>query len=119
MADVPQNVKFWAFLASAILAVAVLVMLIDMSIKASILQESNALRLVIEGSRNDQGREARNMDAAPSNGSSPPNVLAADDAGLEKGDVPAGDPEPDFSQIKRATRPNTRGPRNRNLPETD
>lgn len=48
------RLKFWTILAGIILGVSVLVMLIDMSIKAAILEESAKLRRVILGERERQ-----------------------------------------------------------------
>jgi hypothetical protein len=111
-----ENVKFWTFLASAILAVAVAVMLIDMSIKASILEESNSLRLLIEGGRNDQARKTRAMDATSGNGSRSPDVLGANDAGLETGNVPASDTVSPLSRGPRKSRSNPRGQSSGDIP---
>jgi hypothetical protein len=52
-----------------ILAISVTVMLVDMSIKASILEQANALRLDIEGARNDRfNRTSDPMDRTRVNG---------------------------------------------------
>lgn len=82
-----DNVKFWTFLAGMILMVSVTVLLIDMSIKAAILEESNALRLVIEESRNGQRKESADHKRTSGNGSGTPDVLGQYDAGMETGNV--------------------------------
>jgi hypothetical protein len=84
-----DNIKFWSFLAGMILMVSVAVLLIDMSIKAAILQESNTLRLAIEGERNDRASKASsNGNNHHSNNSSP--ILGVFPAGMETGDVANG-----------------------------
>lgn len=110
-----DNQKFWVLVTTAILAVSVLVLLIDMSIKAAILAESNQLRLVIEGERNDKGRKAGAMDAAPSNGNSAPDVLGADDSGVEKGYVYPSDTVTPIP-LRRKPKPGPRGQSSGDIP---
>lgn len=86
-----DTIKFWTVLAATILVVSILVMLIDMSIKAAILQESNSLRLVIEEQRNRGARKtAANPDGADNDSSNPSVLLDIDATGLEVGDVANG-----------------------------
>ena len=90
MANTKDPVKFWLFLVALMLATAVAVLLLDISIKAAILEESNALRLAIERERNEQfvrRTEVPNANGASGNGSHPGDVVDINDAGLEKGDA--------------------------------
>jgi hypothetical protein len=80
---VSENVKFWALLAGVMLSVSVAVMLIDLSIKAAILEESNTLRKVILGERETKaGSNGASHDVA---NRSP--VLDNDATGLETANV--------------------------------
>ena len=66
-------------------------MLIDMSIKAAILQESNSLRLVIEEQRNRGERKAgTNPNGADNHGSNSSVLLDIDATGMETRDVANG-----------------------------
>ena len=57
-----ENVKFWALLAAVMLAVSVAVMLIDLGIKAAILEESNTLRRMILNGREAEAASSRTSD---------------------------------------------------------
>lgn len=102
---VPQNdhIKFWTFLAAMILMVAVAVLLIDMSIKAAILGESNELRLMIEGERNDRAAKA-NSNGSGNNGSSASPVLGKFPTGMETRDVVDGSKKTVQSRAPRGQR---------------
>ena len=86
-----DTLKFWTFLTICLLAVAVAVTLIDLTIKASILAESNAMKLRLEEFEVNHGQEIYgridqgNSANGSVNGHLPGNVLATDDAGLETG----------------------------------
>ncbi len=81
-----DNIKFWTVLAGMILLVSVAVLLIDMSIKAAILGESNSLRLLIEGEYNDRAAKASsNGTGNHTSGTNP--VLGEFPAGMEVGNV--------------------------------
>jgi len=84
-----DHIKFWTFLAGTILMVAVAVLLIDMSIKAAILGESNTLRLIIEGENNDRAAKA-NSNGASHNGTNSSSVLGVFSAGMETEHVANG-----------------------------
>jgi hypothetical protein len=99
-----DNVKFWTFLTTMILAVAVGVLLIDMSIKAAILQESNQLRLLIEGERNDRGTKRPVPNGSSGNGSGTPDVLGKYATGMEAGNVSENDSPKDTQNGRRTRR---------------
>lgn len=95
-----DSMKFWAILTVMLLAVAVIVTFVDLTIKASILAESNSLKLAIEdwevrygfkqAGRSDQGNSADNSN----NGHFPGDVLATGDAGLAAGSLDKADKTP-------------------------
>jgi hypothetical protein len=117
MAD-RDNVKFWTVLAATILVVSVMVMLIDMSIKAAILEESNALRLAIEGQRNGRGKEESDNNRANSNGSGTPNVLGEYDPRVEAGNVLPSDTVSANPRPRRRAKPKASGD-SREIPPGD
>jgi hypothetical protein len=80
----PENIKFWTILTVLMLATAVAVMLIDLSIKAAILEESNALRRVI---LNGRGEEKPATSGTSDDSSSPSVLLDFDPTGMETGNV--------------------------------
>lgn len=100
-----DNQRFWTTLSILILMVAIAVTLIDLSIKAAILQESNDLRRVIlngrrEASTDDYGDD-RNRDSAP-------DVLDIDAAGMENPDVSVnGATKASATKRARPTKPRT------------
>ena len=100
-----ENVKFWTFLTTMILAVAALVLIIDMSIKAAILQESNDLRLLIEGERNVRGSKETAPQRTSGNGSGTPHVLGEYATGMETRNVSQGDSKPAKAPRPRRTKP--------------
>ena len=85
----PDNIKFWTFLAGMILLVACAILFIDMAIKTAILQESNALRLVIEGEYNDRAAKTNRNGSNNHRGDTGP-VLGKFPTGMETGDVANG-----------------------------
>lgn len=74
--DLPK-VRFWAVLAVMILLVCIAVSMIDLSIKAAIIEESNNLRLFMESVRNGQRTEGPDKSGANSNGTD--NVAVSGD----------------------------------------
>jgi hypothetical protein len=100
-----ETLKFWAFLTMMLLGVAVAVTLIDLSIKAAILAESNAMKLQMEEWEVRYGQKAagRDVEGNPSNGrfhgSISSDLLGPDDARLEAGSATA---DGETSPIPRA-----------------
>lgn len=92
MKESKDNIKFWTVLAGIILAVSVTVLLIDMSIKAAILEESNALRRVLLGVQDDRSAKA-DSDGANHDSSRPGSILGEFSAGMEAGNVSNGNQE--------------------------
>src|SRR4029077_4695604 len=84
-----DTTKFWAILTIMLLAVAITVTLIDLGIKASILAESNSMKLAMEewevrngqkvSGRTDTGNSANGRFDAGLSG----DVLDTDNAGME------------------------------------
>lgn len=110
MKESKDNIKFWTFLAGIILAVSVTVLLIDMSIKAAILEESNALRRVLLGVQDDRSAKA-NSNGASNDANRPGPVLDKFSAGMEAGNVPNGNQAPvSKANGRKQTQPRT--PRN-------
>jgi hypothetical protein len=91
-----DTTKFWAILLIMLLAVAVTVTLIDLGIKASILAESNSLKLAMEewevrngqkaSGRIDERNSANDRFDAGLSG----DVLSTNDAGMEAGNAANG-----------------------------
>jgi hypothetical protein len=110
MANAKDPVKFWMFLVALMLATAVAVLLLDISIKAAILEESNALRLAIERERNEQyvrRTEVPNPHGASGNGSYSSDELGVDATRLETGNAANRTKEP----AKKVTARRTAKPR--------
>lgn len=86
-----SKVRFWGILAIMILAVAITVTLVDLTIKAAILQESNSLRLLIERETNAKGTEGPDNSGiaadATNDGTVPGDVLAIKPVRLEARNV--------------------------------
>lgn len=103
--DLPK-VRFWAVLAVMILLVCIAVSMIDLSIKAAIIEESNNLRLFMESIRNGQRTEGTDKSGANTNSTDDPavsgDVLAFNPPGMETRNV-----------HKRAT------PRTKTRPDTE
>lgn len=112
-----DHIKFWTFLAGMILMVAVAVLLIDMSIKAAILSESNELRLAIEGERNDRAAKAT-ANGSGNNGSGTSPVLGEYAAGMETRNMVDGHKKTVQPRAPRGQKPKPRTPLdNREIPE--
>lgn len=107
-----DKMKFWAVLVAVMLGVSVAVLLIDMTIKAAILEESNALRRTLLGVQDDGSPKASDNGASHNGNSSGP-VLDIFPAGMETGDVATGDkasPNGTSTRGKRTrTQPRTQG----------
>lgn len=118
MKDTQDNIKFWTVLTAMILLVSVAVLLIDMTIKAAILEESNALRRTIIGIQDDRPAKA-DSNGASNNSDSAGSVLDKFPAGMETRNVSNG--------TKKTTNPArddnsgkaSREPRGRDIPEGD
>ena len=102
-----DHIKFWTFLAGMFLMVSIAVLLIDMSIKAAILGESNELRLIIEGERNDRAAKT-NSNGSSNNGSGASPVLGKFSTGMETGDVVDGSKKTVQSRAPRGQKPKPR-----------
>jgi hypothetical protein len=95
-----DTIKFWTFLTVMLLAVAIAVTLIDLTIKAAILAESNSLKLAMEEWEVRNGQKAsgrideRDNSHGTLNGHFSGDVLATDDARLEEGSADSGDKKP-------------------------
>jgi hypothetical protein len=106
-----DSIKFWTFLTVMLLGVAVAVTLIDLTIKAAILAESNSMKLAMEEWETNYGQKVsgrldpRNYPDANNNGHLSGNVLDSRDAGMEAGSADNGDKKPIPAR-----------PRNRNKP---
>lgn len=89
-----KQAEYWAFIIGLMIAIAIAVLLIDFAIKASILEESNKLRMTIEGVRSGQVPTAANASGANSlhsdDASIPSDVLVVDNSGMEAGNVHNG-----------------------------
>lgn len=94
--DSKDTTKFWTFLLIMLLAVAVAVTLIDLTIKASILAESNSMKLAMEewevnyGRKVSGRRDQRNTVDPADNGYLPGDVLGSGNAGMEAGNAANG-----------------------------
>jgi hypothetical protein len=106
-----DTTKFWAILLMMLLAVAVTVTLIDLGIKASILAESNSLKLAMEEweVRNGQKASGRIDERNSSNGRFDAglsgDVLATDDAGMEAGNAANGATPPTRHRARNRPKP--------------
>lgn len=109
-AESEDKTKFWVVLIAIMLGVSVAVLLIDMTIKAAILEESNALRKLILGVQDDRSAETSN-NGASDNANRPGPVLDIFPAGMETGNVPNGDKASPNGRT-------TRGKRSGNEPRT-
>jgi hypothetical protein len=116
MAEPKNNSKFLPILLGLMLVVAVIITLVDISIKASILEQANKFRLGIEEARNEQYASGASQNGAsnytPNNGSISSNVLDIQPTRLEKED---GDKRVPFPAERTAT-PSRRGARAGNIP---
>lgn len=91
MSDIDSlgKIKFWSVLAIGMLATCIVVLLIDMSIKASILEQSSDLRRVIENERSERfSRQFQRMDnETDNNGHRSSDVVDIIATRLETGDA--------------------------------
>jgi hypothetical protein len=118
-----DTIKFWTVLAGLILMVSVAVLLIDMSIKAAILAESNALRRAIlhmseechdsecPGVHYDRSAKA-SPNGASHDSTSGSSLLDFVPTGMETGDVANGSKAPVRAKRPGGTRPKPGTPRN-------
>lgn len=112
-----KQLEFWAFIIIMALGASIAVLLIDFSIKTAILEESNKLRLVIEGWQGGQHRQATDANGVvPNPDNDAPissDVLVVDPPGMETGSGANGSKTPDKStsnrraQSRRPSRPGT------------
>jgi hypothetical protein len=95
MADKDDKLKFWAMLAIVLVVVAVTVTLVDLGIKAAILEQANAFRRDLERARNGQaptGASSNGVDNNSANdGTISGDVLDVFPAGMEEGSLPKHD----------------------------
>lgn len=105
-----DKTKFWITLVAIMLGVSVAVLLIDMTIKAAILEESNALRRVIIGVRDDGSAEANPVGSANQH-SGNSTLLDFVPAGMETGNVANGNKAEAKAQPRKRkpTQPRTQG----------
>src|SRR6266436_9256450 len=106
----PENVKFWTVLAGFILLVSVTVMLVDISIKSSILEQSNKFRRLLWLLEEEHGRGTQEADSAGDTVDYPypGSLLDFNTAGMEVGNVPPlanGKASPSRARKPRATKP--------------
>lgn len=93
-----KQLEFWTFIIVMALAASIAVLLIDFTIKTAILEESNKLRLVIEGWQGGQNRQATDANGAvadPDNDAAiPGDVLVVDPSRMEAGGAANGSKAP-------------------------
>lgn len=118
MKDTRDNIKFWTMLTAMILLVSVAVLLIDMTIKAAILEESNALRRAILGVQDDRAAKT-SSNGASYNSDSAGSVLDKFPAGMETGNVPNGTKETTSPTRDNNTSETPRESRGRKISEGD
>jgi hypothetical protein len=104
--------KFWAILLIMLLAVAVTVTLIDLGIKASILAESNAMKLRMEdwemmayGEETSGRADQRSHSDGRFNAGLSGDVLGTDDAGMEAGNAANGAAPPTRNRTRNRPKP--------------
>jgi len=117
-----KQAEFWVALLVLCIIVAVAVLLVDFGIKAAILEESNKLRLTIEGIERGQNAGGAAQDRADNNTSNdatiPSDVLVGDTPGMEAGS--ADNPATVNGQSQATRRPKSRRPaRNREVQSGD
>lgn len=118
-----KQAEFWAALIIICTIVAVLILLIDFSIKTAILQESTKLRLMIEEWERAGGfdRKANTTGAtndAPIDSPNAGSLLVAEPTGMETGSSPNGSAAPDLPSEEVKPKP-SRQARNRRIPQGD
>lgn len=113
-----ESAKFWAVLMVLVVGVAVAITLIDLTIKAAILQESNSLRLKIEdwevknGPRASRPNDSGDSDYADLKRFYPAPVLGGEPTGMEAGSPENGAKAPDTTEANGQRKPRS-GNRNR------
>lgn len=119
-----KQAEFWVAILVLCLFTAVAILLVDFGIKASILEESNRLRLTIEeetvrrGSKPDGANENRNANDISDNPPLPSDVLVVDPSRLEEGNASNGATEK--GPNTRPRRAQSRGQaRTRGIPSGD
>jgi hypothetical protein len=117
-----KQAEFWAALIVLCIVTALVVMLVDFGIKAAILEESNALRLVIERERSGQSADTAAQNGANNNASNngpiPANVLDNEPTGMEAGSASNGSATEPSTTQKRRTQ-SRRPTRNREVSSGD
>lgn len=100
-----RQLEFWAFIIIMALGASIAVLLIDFSIKTAILEESNKLRLVIEGWQGGQHRQTTDANGVvpdPDNDAPiPGDVLVVNSPGMETGSGANGSKASDKSASNR------------------
>lgn len=100
MSDSISSIKFWTILAGLFLGCAITVLLIDLTIKAAILGESNQLRQIILQEEAERGKAGTRSDDSRDNHNGsvhslyPVGVLDSGNAGMEAENVPTGSETP-------------------------
>lgn len=108
MPDRNDAIKFWAMLTLLLLACAVAVTLIDLTIKAAILQEAAALREVINGQGQERSVGGGNIADNIFDAVLPADLLDSGDAGLETRNVSNGAKKPATRGTASKTKPGNR-----------
>lgn len=107
-----ENLKFWTILAWAALATAIMITLIDLTIKTAILEDSNALKKTIWEERRGKGTEVAtdsgNTTDPIHNGVVPGDLLDTDNARMEAGNVSNGTKGTDTGSKTRTAKPRNR-----------
>lgn len=113
-----KQAEFWVAILVLCLFTAVAILLVDFGIKASILEESNKLRLTIEeetlsrGQKPKRANENGNANDISDNPPLPGNVLVDDTARMEARNVPNGaTPKATNSRPRRAQSSRQNSPR--------
>lgn len=118
MKNTQDNIKFWTVLTAMILLVSVAVLLIDMTIKAAILEESNALRRTIIGIQDDRPAKT-DSNGASNNSDSAGSVLDKFPARMETRNVSNGTKKTTNPAHGDNTSETPREPRGGKIPEGD
>lgn len=87
-ANALARITFWGVLAVMILIVSIMVLMIDMTIKAGILEEAGKLRAVIKGEQDDRSAKAAG-NGNSHNGDNSSSVLGVFPTRMETGNVVA------------------------------
>jgi len=117
-----RQTEFWVAMLVLCIIVATAILLVDFGIKSAILQESNRLRLTIEGELN--GRVAKTTNAGRATNKSaddppyPSDVLVVNSPGMEAGSADNGDKAPGGNARKRRAQP-SRQTSSRTIPGGD